>query len=74
MGWGQFAFAIIMLIASYALRPKQPPPQAATIDEIKIPTSSSSDPVPIVFGSRKVTPNVLWYGDLRTSAIKEKSK
>ena len=65
---------LAIVAASIAFRPKIPVDPPAGIDELGIPTASSSDPIPVVFGTRVVTPNVVWYGDLRTEGIESDGK
>jgi hypothetical protein len=53
-------------------KPKSPPP--ALLDDFDTPTAEEGRPIPWVFGTVWLRgPNVLWYGDLRTTAIKKKA-
>lgn len=72
-----FVIQIILLIVSYfisaALAPKPPKPKPAAIEDFDIPVAEQGRPVPVVFGTVTLKgPNVMWYGDLRTTEIKEK--
>jgi len=72
-----FLFQLVLLVASYfisaALAPKPPVPKPAALNDFDVPTAEQGRPVPVVFGTVLLTgPNVLWYGDLRTTPIKEK--
>lgn len=72
-----FVFQLFLLVASYfisaALAPKPPVPKPAALNDFDVPTAEQGRPVPVVFGTVTLTgPNVLWYGDLRTTPIKEK--
>lgn len=71
------AYIAVLLVAtfvSYALAPKPPKPKPASLSDFDIPTAEEGRPIPVVFGTILVTgPNVLWYGDLRTKAIKSSS-
>lgn len=72
-----FVYYLIVLIVSslisYALAPKPPKPKPAALEDFDIPVAEQGRPVPVVFGTMLLTgPNVLWYGDLRTTPIKEK--
>lgn len=72
-----FIFQIILLVVSYfisaALAPKPPKPKPAALSDFDIPVAEQGRPVPVVFGSPLLTgPNVLWYGDLRTTPIQQK--
>ena len=73
MFWVQLILLVVSSIVSYALRPKPPVPKPAALEDFNIPVAEQGRPIPVVFGTILLTgPNVLWYGDLRTSAIKEK--
>ena len=72
-----FVFQLVLLVVSYfvsaALAPKPPKPKPAALEDFDIPVAEQGRPVPVVFGTVQITgPNVLWYGDLRTTAITEK--
>ena len=71
--WNYIAKLLFVALLSYALRPRpqlQPP---ATLEEIESPTAEDGRPIPVVFGRRRLTsPNVVWYGDLKTKATYEK--
>jgi len=72
-----FVFQLVLLVASYfisaALAPKPPQPKAAALEDFDIPLAEEGRPIPVVFGTVIVkSPTVMWYGDLRTTAIKEK--
>lgn len=72
-----FVFQLALLVISYfvsaALAPKPPKPKPAALEDFDIPVAEQGRPVPVVFGTVLITgPNVLWYGDLRTTAITEK--
>jgi len=73
--WWQVAFYIFMAVLSYYMRPKPPSPDDALpagLSGIDFPTAEAGREIPVVFGSRWVKgPNVVWYGDLRTTPIKE---
>lgn len=74
--WLQIAFYVVTAILSYLLtpKPKAPPAQVsqnAVPQEGRAPTAKTDGPVPVVFGTVWVTPNVVWYGDLGTSGIQE---
>lgn len=76
-----FLFTLLLfagtLILSEVLRPKPKfeNAKAATLSEFEVPTATEGRPVPVIWGTVKVaSPNVVWYGDLITQAIKEKVK
>jgi uncharacterized membrane protein len=65
---------VVSLALSMALAPKPPKPAPASIQDFDVPTAEEGRPIPVVFGTVLITgPNVIWYGDLRTSPIKTKS-
>jgi len=68
---------IFLLIASYfisaALAPKPPVPKPAALEDFDIPLAEEGRAIPVVFGEVVLkSPSLMWYGDLRTTAIKEK--
>ena len=72
-----FVFQLLLLVVSYfvsaALAPKPPKPKPAALDDFDIPVAEQGRPIPVVFGEVLLTgANLLWYGDLRTTAIQEK--
>jgi len=74
MFWVQLILLVVSSIVSYALRPKPPVPKPAALEDFDIPVAEQGRPIPVVFGTILLTgPNVLWYGDLRTTPIKEKA-
>jgi hypothetical protein len=63
----------ISITVSIALAPKPPQPKPASLADFDVPTAEEGRPIPVVFGTVTVTgPNVIWYGDLRTQAIRSK--
>jgi hypothetical protein len=56
-----------------ALAPKPPVPKAAALEDFDIPLAEEGRAIPVVFGEVVLnSPSVMWYGALRTSAIKKK--
>jgi hypothetical protein len=71
----QIFLLVVSLIVSYALRPKPVIPKPASLDDFDIPMAELGRAVPVVFGTMVLrSPSVIWYGDLRTTAIKKKQK
>ena len=67
----QIGILVLSAIISYALAPKPPQPKPSRLEDFDAPTAEEGRPLPVVFGTVWLTgPNVLWYGDLRTSPIK----
>jgi len=78
MAWQLFAaFFIISIGLSYLLTPKTKTttPKAAGIDAFNVTTAQIGREFPVLFGTKKLTsPNIVWYGDLKSVAVKEKVK
>ncbi|MGA0610572.1 hypothetical protein [Caldimonas sp. KR1-144] len=71
--WVQLAILVIAALVSYALAPKPPQPKAPSLSDFDLPVAEQGRPVPVIFGTVTVTgPNVIYYGNLRTTAIKAK--
>lgn len=72
-----FSFLVklaIMVALAYFLRPKPPkppsPPKPTGLEEFDIPTAEEGRPLQVLFGKRRIKgPNVVWYGDLKSTAI-----
>ena len=69
--------AVIVLVAalfiSTALAPKPPQPKPAALEDFDVPVAEEGRPIPVVFGTVTITgPNVMWYGDLRSTPIQSK--
>lgn len=69
--WPQLVIALVMMAISYALMPKPPTPPAAGLADVQAPTAEVGRPIPVIFGTVMLRgSNVLWYGDLTSSAIR----
>ena len=68
---GYLVVLVISTAISYAMMPKPPAAQPPSeITDFDIPTAEEGRPIPVVFGTVKITgPNVLWYGDFYTLPI-----
>lgn len=75
MAWFYAIIAIGAAIYAYSRIPK---PQAApppSLDELDAPTAEEGRSIPVLFGRRRIkSPNVVWYGDLETSPVRQKVK
>lgn len=71
------AISMVISVASAMLRPAPSTPSSpkpATLNELDVPTAEEGRPIPVLFGTRWVDGvNVLWYGDLATEPVREKS-
>lgn len=65
---------LIGLFLMARMQPKVDSAKAAGIEDFNFPTAAER-PIQVVFGTRKMTsPNVTWYGDLKTREIVTKTK
>lgn len=67
-------FLAISVGVSYLLRPKQKVNNAkpATESDFDFPTAEEGRPIPVLFGTRRITaPNVVWYGDISSTPIRK---
>jgi hypothetical protein len=68
----QLAWFVFTTIVSELLRPKPANRPAASLGDFNFPTAEDGRPLPIVAGTVLVSGhNVVWYGDLRKSAIRK---
>lgn len=71
--WFLVAIFVGALVASYAFAPKPQTQKPAGLSEIQAPTAEVGREIPVLFGTRDLMgPNVVWYGHLKTVAIKSK--
>lgn len=73
-----FLWAIGMLVASYAIQvllmPKPEKPKPAALEDFDFPQVEEGTAQSVVFGDVWIKDwHVLWFGDLRTSAVKSDS-
>lgn len=75
MPW--LVYLAIMLISTAVtimLAPKPEQPKPASLTDFTFPTAEPGRMIPIVFGTYTIQgPNVIWFGDLASKAIKTKS-
>ena len=73
--WWLVVWVAVAVIS--ALLPKQKTktnaPTPADISAFDMTTADESKRVPVLFGTRLIGVNVIWYGDLRSEAIVSKS-
>jgi hypothetical protein len=70
-----YAFVLVLSIAiSVAMRPKPQSQKPPSLAELSVPTAEEGREVLVIFGEVWVDdPNVLAYGDLRTTPIKTRT-
>lgn len=68
------AMFVISLIMAVVMAPKPQNQRPAGLEDFELP-SAAERPIQVLAGTRRISgPNVLWYGDLRTSRIRKKMK
>lgn len=75
--WAMFLQYVVTFLISELLRPKPDLENAkpASLGDFQFPTADEGRAVPIVWGTVRLNgPNIGWYGDLKTKAIKKKVK
>lgn len=71
--WWYIAVFIVALVVAYSMAPKPQTQPPAGLGDVKVPTAEEGREIPVLFGTRVIEgPNVVWYGDLRTDAIRKK--
>ena len=75
-GWDDVILIVVMMALSYgimALTAKSPKGMNATPEsEFDMPTAEEGKPIAVLFGTKRLKdPNVVWYGDITTQAIKK---
>jgi hypothetical protein len=70
--WVELGFFVASLVIGYIFRPKvkYDSPKPGTV-EAKA-TATAGGEIGVLFGSREITgPNIVWWGDVKTKAIKK---
>ena len=71
--WWLVAVFVASLVLSLVLQPKPQNMKPSGLSDIKAPTAEDGREIAVLFGNRDIAgPNVVWYGDLKTVAIKSK--
>lgn len=75
MAWIAAVVAFVAaIVVSYAMIPKPQNAKPAGLGDLQVPTAEEGREIPVLFGTKDIkSPNVVWYGHLRTLAIKKKS-
>lgn len=70
--WTQLVVWLVTTLIQYVLAPRPPQPPPPEPGQPEVPTAEEGRPIPVVFGTVLLkSPNVVWYGDLRTTPIKK---
>ncbi len=68
------AIMVVSAMLASALAPKPPEPKPGSLADLDVPVADENKALPVVFGTVTIKdPNVVWYGNLRTSKIKSRS-
>lgn len=68
---GVFALAFVI---SRAMAVKTQSPTRYGLDDVEAPTADLGGKIYVLFGTRELgSPNVVWYGDFKSKAVKQKS-
>lgn len=70
--WWTIAAFVVSLAISVIFQPKMRQ-QGPTAGQVEAPTAEEGRAIPVLFGTRDIDQsNVVWFGDLKTVAIKKK--
>lgn len=73
MVWWYIAVFVVALVVSFAMMPKAESQKPPGLGDVKAPTADEGREIPVLFGTRHLEgPNVVWYGDISTVAIRKK--
>lgn len=73
MAWLYAAYFVVALVLAYAMTPKPQNAKPAGLSEFQVPTAEVGREIAVLFGTRDIAgPNVVWFGDLRTQAVRKK--
>lgn len=77
MGWETLVFALVMLVASYAItalsQNKTSTEKPKSITDFEFPQSAEGQPQAVVFGDVwSPDHQILWYGNFRNSEVRTK--
>lgn len=69
--WWYVAIFVVALVVAYAMAPKPQNSKPGGLSDITTPTAEEGREISVLFGTRMIDgPNLLYYGDLRTEAIR----
>lgn len=73
MIWWYIAIFVVALVIGVAMAPKPQTSPPAGLGDIQAPTAEEGREIPVLFGTKDVKgPNVVWYGDFQSKAVKAK--
>lgn len=69
--WYYIIMLVVSLAVSLAMRPKPQNAKPPALADFSVPTAEEGRDIQVIFGEVWIDdPNVLWYGNLRTTPIK----
>lgn len=69
--WAKVALWVISTVISYLLTPKPEVPKPASLADFDVPVVKEGRELPLIGGTVWIDdPQIAWYGDLKTKAIK----
>lgn len=72
--WNFVVQVAIMVVLSMLLapKPKTQTPKPLGLEQFDIPTVEEGRPIQVLFGKKYIaSPNVVWFGHLRSQAVKK---
>jgi hypothetical protein len=76
--WAQLLVWVITTVIGALLSPRPAKPSgsaAPTPGVVDVPVAESGKPIPVLFGTRVIRQaNVVWFGDVRTTEIRQNSE
>lgn len=72
--WMLLAVMAFTYVVGQLLQPKPKDADPANLGDILPPDASKGRPIPVIFGTQKVAPNVIWWGNVHADAITERVK
>lgn len=64
---------LTLLMGLFAPKPKMPQMKPASLADFQVSQANEAQPIPIVYGTCKIAGNIIFYGNLRTEEVKQKS-
>lgn len=69
--WVQVLLWVVTTLISWAMQPKPQRQKPAAMQDIQANTAENGREIGVLFGTRDVAPNWVWYGNLKAKPIKK---